>query len=97
MTIGKNRCIIFHGQKSKWFAHTPLLDYCVLGNANRIATIGAFEMVEIEVRWLSVDEISMYFGVSSRAEYRWFDRHDISAQRIEWLWNLKFKKIEVDE
>jgi len=32
-------------------------------------------MPEMEDRWLSVDEISKYLGVSSDTVYRWIDKH----------------------
>jgi len=52
-------------------------------------------MVEIEDRWLSVDEICKYLGVSSDTVYRWIDRFRMPAHRMGRLW--KFKKDEVDE
>lgn len=51
-------------------------------------------MAEIENRWLSVDEISKYLGVSSDTVYRWIDKHDMPAHRMGRLW--KFKKKQVD-
>lgn len=48
----------------------------------------------IEDRWLSVDEISHYLGVSSDTVYRWIDKQGIPAHRMGRLW--KFKKEEVD-
>ena len=50
---------------------------------------------EIEDRWLSVDEIGKYLGVSSDTVYRWIDKHAMPAHRMGRLW--KFKKDEVDE
>ena len=47
-------------------------------------------MAEMENRWLSVDEISKYLGVSSDTVYRWIDRHGMPAHRVGRLW--KFKK-----
>ena len=32
-------------------------------------------MAEMEDRWLSVDEIGKYLGVSSDTVYRWIDKH----------------------
>lgn len=52
-------------------------------------------MAEIEDRWLSVDEIGKYLGVSSDTVYRWIDKHAMPAHRMGRLW--KFKKDEVDE
>lgn len=52
-------------------------------------------MAEIEDRWLSVDEIGKYLGVSSDTIYRWIDKHAMPAHRMGRLW--KFKKDEVDD
>lgn len=49
----------------------------------------------LDDRWLSVDEIIQYLGVSSDTVYRWIDKHDMPAHRMGRLW--KFKKDEVDE
>lgn len=51
-------------------------------------------MAEMENRWLSVDEISKYLGVSSDTVYRWIDKHGMPAHRVGRLW--KFKKEQVD-
>jgi excisionase family DNA binding protein len=51
-------------------------------------------MSEIEDRWLSVDEISKYLGVSIDTVYRWIDKHRMPAHRMGRLW--KFKRDEVD-
>ncbi len=51
--------------------------------------------VEIEDRWLSVDEICKYLGVSNDTVYRWIDRFGMPAHRMGRFW--KFKKAEVDE
>ncbi len=52
-------------------------------------------MSEMDDRWLSVDEISQYLGVSSDTVYRWIDKQGMPAHRMGRLW--KFKKDEVDE
>ncbi|EAT8669641.1 helix-turn-helix domain-containing protein [Salmonella enterica] len=52
-------------------------------------------MSEMEDRWLSVDEIGKYLGVSSDTVYRWIDKHGMPAHRMGRLW--KFKKYEVDD
>lgn len=49
----------------------------------------------MEDRWLSVEEISKYLGVSSDTVYRWIERHSMPAHRMGRLW--KFKKDEIDE
>jgi excisionase family DNA binding protein len=51
-------------------------------------------MAEMENRWLSVDEIAKYLGVSSDSVYRWIDKHGMPAHRVSRLW--KFKKDQVD-
>ena len=48
----------------------------------------------MEDRWLSVDEIGKYLGVSSDTVYRWIDKHAMPAHRMGRLW--KFKKDAVD-
>lgn len=52
-------------------------------------------MAEIEDRWLSVQEIVKYLGISSDTVYRWIDKYEMPAHRMGRLW--KFKKDEVDE
>ncbi len=49
----------------------------------------------MEDRWLSVDEIARYLGVSSDTVYRWIDKHGMPANKIGRLW--KFKRDEIDE
>ncbi|MDV2990012.1 MAG: helix-turn-helix domain-containing protein [Dehalogenimonas sp.] len=51
-------------------------------------------MTDIRDRWLSVDEICKYLGVSSDTVYRWIDRFSMPAHRMGRLW--KFKKDQVD-
>ena len=52
-------------------------------------------MVEIEDRWLSVDEICKYLGVGKDTVYKWIDKHGMPAHRMGRLW--KFKKEQVDK
>ncbi len=49
----------------------------------------------MEDRWLSVDEIGKYLGVSSDTVYRWIAKYEMPAHRMGRLW--KFKKDETDE
>ena len=51
-------------------------------------------MKELEDRWLSVDEIALYLGVSADTIYRWRSNQQIPAHKIGRMW--KFKKSEVD-
>lgn len=46
-------------------------------------------------RWLSVNEIAAYLGVSRDTIYKWVDERGLTAHRVGRLW--KFKKEEVDE
>lgn len=45
-------------------------------------------------RWLSVEEIALYLGISKETVYRWLERGKIPAHRIGKLW--KFQTSEVD-
>lgn len=46
-------------------------------------------------RWLSVNEIAVYLGVSRDTIYKWVDEKGLTAHRVGRLW--KFKKEEVDD
>jgi excisionase family DNA binding protein len=46
-------------------------------------------------RWLSVDEICEYLGVSRDTVYAWITSKNMPAQRVGRLW--KFKRVDVDE
>ena len=48
-----------------------------------------------EDRWLAVDEICQYLGVSNDTIYRWISQAEMPAHRMGRLW--KFKKEQVDE
>lgn len=52
-------------------------------------------MVDMEDRWLSVDEMAKYLGVSNDTVYRWIDKHSMPAHKMGRLW--KFKRDEVDK
>jgi len=52
-------------------------------------------MVEMEDRWLSVEEMSKYLGVSSDTVYRWISERNMPGHKIGRLW--KFRKEEIDE
>lgn len=49
----------------------------------------------MEDRWLSVEEIAIYLGVSKDTIYNWINGKNMPAQKIGRFW--KFKKDEVDE
>lgn len=46
-------------------------------------------------RWLSVDEIAEYLGVSKDTVYTWISNKGLPAHRVGRFW--KFKRAEVDE
>lgn len=46
-------------------------------------------------RWLSVEEIAEYVGVSKDTVYAWIAKRNMPAHRIGRLW--KFKSEEIDE
>jgi len=48
----------------------------------------------MEDKWLSVDEITQYLGVSRDTVYSWIQTRDMPAHRVGRLW--KFKKEAVD-
>lgn len=47
-----------------------------------------------EERWLSVDEIAGYLGVSKDTVYTWINSKSMPAHRMGRLW--KFKRDQVD-
>jgi excisionase family DNA binding protein len=51
--------------------------------------------VEATDRWLSVQEISKYLGVSKESVYRWIETKNIPVSRVGKQW--KFKTELVDE
>jgi len=50
--------------------------------------------LEITDRWLSVQEIAQYLGISKETIYRWVESKKIPAHKIGKQW--KFKSLEVD-
>ena len=46
-------------------------------------------------RWLSVEEIAEYLGVSKDTVYAWISKRNMPAHRVGRLW--KFKSDEIDE
>lgn len=52
-------------------------------------------MPDIDDRWLSVDEICKYLGVTNDTIYKWINEKGLPAHKIGRLW--KFKKVLVDE
>lgn len=48
----------------------------------------------MEDRWLSVEEISSYLGVTKDTVYKWLNEKELPAHKVGRLW--KFKKEDVD-
>lgn len=46
-------------------------------------------------KWMSVDEIAKYLGISKESVYKWLEKRKMPAHRIGKLW--KFQPSEVDE
>jgi len=46
-------------------------------------------------RWLSVDKIATHLGVKRDTIYKWIDRKNMPAHKVECLW--KFRKDEVEQ
>lgn len=51
--------------------------------------------LQIKDRWLSVQEIAMYLGISKETIYRWLEAEKIPAHKIGKQW--KFKTSDVDD
>ncbi len=51
-------------------------------------------MAEINDRWLSVDEICKYLGISNDIVYKWIDKHDMPAHSMGCLWKLKKEQVD---
>lgn len=49
----------------------------------------------MEDRWLSVDEIAEYLGVSRETIYSWVASKGMPGRKIGRFW--KFKRIDIDE
>ena len=48
----------------------------------------------MEDRWLSVDEIAEYLGVTRETIYAWLSKKGLPGHRVGRLW--KFKRDEID-
>lgn len=46
-------------------------------------------------RWLSVEEVAEYLGVSKDTVYGWIAKRDMPAHKVGRLW--KFKAVDVDD
>jgi len=50
--------------------------------------------LNLDNRWLSVDEVAEYLGIKRFTVYKWVKRHRLPAHKIGRL--LKFRKSEID-
>lgn len=46
-------------------------------------------------RWLSVEEIAEYLGVSKDTVYAWISKRSMPAHRIGRLWKFKAEEVDV--
>lgn len=56
--------------------------------------LGGSKMSALDERWLSVDEIAEYLGVSKDTVYGWINSRAMPAHRAGRLW--KFKRDDID-
>lgn len=52
------------------------------------------QIAEVEDRWLSVDEIGKYLGVSCDTVYRWIDKQGMPAHRLGRRWKFKIDELD---
>ena len=48
----------------------------------------------MEERWLSVEEIAEYLGVSRDAVYAWISKKGMPAHRVGRLWKFKLSQVD---
>lgn len=53
------------------------------------------EGTQMEDRWLSVNEIAVYLGITTDSVYRWIESKSMPAHRVGRRW--RFRKEEIDE
>src|SRR5665647_857379 len=51
--------------------------------------------IELDRRWLSVDDVAVYLGIGRGTVYKWVERYALPAKKIGRL--LKFRRAEIDE
>lgn len=51
--------------------------------------------MELSDRWLSVEEVAKYLGISKETVYRWLEKKKIPAYRIGKLWKFQHSEIEL--
>ncbi len=50
--------------------------------------------MELSDRWLSVEEVAQYLGISKETVYRWLEKKKIPAHRIGKLWKFQLSEVE---
>lgn len=50
--------------------------------------------LEISDRWVSVQEIAHYLGISKETVYRWLEAKKIPAHKIGRQWKFKIKEVD---
>ncbi|MFA6238059.1 MAG: helix-turn-helix domain-containing protein [Bacteriovorax sp.] len=50
--------------------------------------------MDLSDRWLSVDEVAQYLGISKETLYRWLEKKKIPAHRIGKLWKFQLSEVE---
>lgn len=50
--------------------------------------------MEASERWLSVDEISSYLGVSKESIYRWVESGKMPASKVGRQWRFKVSDVD---
>lgn len=51
--------------------------------------------LEISDRWVSVQEIAHYLGISKETIYRWLEAKKIPAHKIGRQWKFKISEIDI--
>lgn len=50
--------------------------------------------MELSDRWLSVEEVAQYLGISKETIYRWLEKKKIPVHRIGKLWKFQLSEVE---
>ena len=51
--------------------------------------------LEISDRWVSVQDIAHYLGISKETVYRWLEAKKIPAHKIGRQWKFKISEIDI--
>lgn len=50
--------------------------------------------MDLSDRWLSVEEVAKYLGISKETVYRWLEKKKIPAHKIGKLWKFQLTEVE---